>query len=366
MNKLNHFLKLYCYGRLVGNLLTLSVLTGFLLAGCNGTTEKTPDVSAQKISLNTYRFDKDLYAIDTNHVSDGLKNLAAKYPDFLNFYLDTILGYGIHGNFVDTAGPIREGLRVFLTYKDYVGLEDTIKTHYPDTKEIEKQLTDGFKYLKHYYPNQTIPKVMFVNLGLNRLPAFTIDTSILGISLDMFLGPQYPYYRSVGIPDYMGAHMRPFYIPVAAFSVIYSFSHPFVSNDRTLLDLMLQRGKEQYFLHKILPNTPDSVLFGFTQQQLNWCNANEAMTYNFFIHQNLLYSKEVHNTLTYVNDGPYARGLEPVTDVVKTTPGNIGTWLGYKIVSAYMEQHPEVSLAQLLSAPLDAAKMLDDAKYRPK
>jgi hypothetical protein len=333
---------------------------------CNNTSEKAPDVSAQKITLNTYRFDKDLYAIDTNHVSDGLKVLAEQYPDFLNFYLDTIIGYGIHGNYTDTAGPIRKGLRVFLTYKDYVGLEDSIKKHYPDTKQAEELLIEGFKYMKHYFPSYTVPKIMFVNLGLNRLPAFTIDTTILGISLDMFLGAQYPFYRSVGIPDYMGAHMQPSYLPVAAFNVIYSYNHPFVSNDRTLLDMMLQRGKEQYFLHKILPNTPDSVLFGFTQQQLNWCSTNEAIIYNFFIHQNLLYSKEAHNILPYINDGPFAKGLEPASANAKITPGNIGTWLGYKIVSAYMQQHNSMTLPELLNTPVDAAKMLDEAKYRPK
>jgi len=336
-----------------------------LLHSC-GNKSTTPDVSNVKISLDTRRFDKDLYAIDTSHIGTGLQQLSVKYPDFLDFYLDTILSYDVHGNYSDTVRGIRDGLRVFLTYKDYVGLADTIQQHFPDTKGVEAGLTRGFQFMKFYYPQYRIPKVIFVDLNLSKLPAFTIDSSILGVCLDMFLGPHYPYYRSVGVPDYLAPHLRENYVPVAAFSVIYNSRYPFSVEDRTLLDLMIQRGKEQYFLHKVLPDIPDSVLFGFTARQITWCNANEEVIYNYFIHERLLYNKEPNSIMPYVNDGPFTQGLESVTDPIKSTPGNIGTWLGYKIVCAYMAEHPKLSLADFLEQPVNAEKILEQARYRPK
>ncbi len=336
-----------------------------LLAGCNNQGEKIPDVSNIKVSLQTYRFDKDLYAVDTNHIGEGLQKLSLKYPDFLNFFLDTIMAFGINSNFADSNKAIKEGLRVFLTYKDFTGLENTINKHYPDTKETDNELEKGFQYMKYYYPDFNPPKVIYVSLGLRNLPAFTIDTAILGICLDMFLGEEYPYYRSIGIPAYMGSHLAKSYIPVAAFKVIYSHSHPFIMDDRTLLDLMIQRGKEQYFLHKTLPRTPDSVLFGFTQSQVDWCNENEAMIYNFFINRNLLYNKESQNIIPYINDGPFAPGI-PASGKIKSTPGNVGSWLGYKIVCNYMAQHPKVTLEELCNQQTDPAKFLNEARYKPK
>ena len=337
-----------------------------LLAAC-GSKEKAPDVSNIKVSLRTARFDKDLYAIDTNHIGAGLQQLSAKYPWFLNFYLDTILGYGVHGNYSDTVEGIRIGLHELLTHKDYVNLEDTIQHYYPDTKDAEAALTKGFQYMKYYFPNFNVPQVLFVNLILDRkLPAFTIDTSVLGVCLDMFLGPQFPPYVAVGVPAYLAPHLRQNYMPVAAFGVIYNNMHPFTPEDRTLLDMMIQRGKQQYFLPHILPDAPDSVLFGFTARQTEWCQKNEAVIYNFFIHQNLLYNKEPNSTMPFINDGPFAQGLEPVTDTIKVTPGNIGSWLGYKIVSAYMAEHPKVTLPELLMQQTDPAKMLEEARYRPK
>jgi hypothetical protein len=142
--------------------------------------------------------------------------------------------------------------------------------------------------------------------------------------------------------------------------------HPFVPDEKTLLDLMLQRGREQYFLHKVMPHTPDSVLFGFSQTQLKWCEENEAVIYNYFIHGNLLFNKEPQNIMPYLVDGPFARGLEDPSHEVKFSPGNIGTWLGYRIVKSYVDQYPTTTLKDLLNNRHDPPKFLDSAKYRPK
>jgi hypothetical protein len=337
----------------------------FLTVRCNNPTEKATDVSNINVQLKTYRFDKDFFSMDTAHISEGLKKLDAKYPDFLNYYLDTFMTFGIKKNYSDTGLPIRR-LDTFLTYKDFAGLEDTIKKYYPDSKETDEALTKGFRYIKYYLPDATVPRIIYINSGLSNWPAFPLDNNTLCIGLDWFLGDQFPFYRSVGVPSYMAAHQRKSYLPVSAFNAIYMAAHPFAAEDKNLLDLMIQRGKEQYFLHKILPGTPDSVLFGFTGLQVSWCGSNEAFVYNFLIHQGLLYSKDVHNIMPYVTDGPFALGLEPVTDPVKTTPGNVGAWLGYRIVCSYMAQHPHTTLQQLLTLQTDAAKFLDDAHYRPK
>src|SRR6185312_3372915 len=80
-----------------------------ILNGCNN-GEKLPDVSNIKISLQTRRLDQDLAKLDTNKLSAGLQQLKQKYPDFLDFYFDTLMGFGIHSNYVDTNQAIVHGL----------------------------------------------------------------------------------------------------------------------------------------------------------------------------------------------------------------------------------------------------------------
>jgi len=353
-----------CTSNILANIV-LTFLAGFLVAGCKNGNEPKPDLSHIQVDLKTSRFDLDLYRIDTNHIADGLKKLRTQYPDFLDYYLDTIRAYNIHGHYDDTTKGIRNDLRIDLTFRDFVELQDSIAAHFPQSAELGGRLLEGFKLTKFYFNDFTTPRIIFLNMGLSKWPSFPIDKKTIGVGLDMFLGDQYPHYKDVGIPSYMYPHFRESFLPVSVFNTVFQMMYPFQSDDRTLLDLMLQRGREQYFLHHVLPNLPDSVLFGFPEIQLKWCAENEGLVYNFFIHQNLLYSKESHRITAYVYDGPFAKDLESPTDVVKVSPGNIGTWLGYRIVAAYASQHPEISLRDLLNNPVDPAKFLQDARYKP-
>lgn len=336
------------------------------LCSCNDATEKLPDTSGIDIQLKTRRFDTDLYSIDTNNINEGLNQLKIKYPHFLDYFLDTLMAYGIKENYADTSTPIKEGLKPFLVYKDYKELEEYIKKQYPDTKETDKALLDGFKLLKFYYPNHNIPEILYLNMGLSRWTSFAVDSNTMCIGLDMFLGDEFPWYTSVGEPVYMRTHRRRAYIPVSVFTTLYRIGVPMKTQDKSLLELMLQRGKEKYFVHKILPTIPDSVLFGFTARQMEWCEKSEAWAYNFFVKNQLLYSSEAQNIMPYVTDGPFARGMEAANAEEKLTPGNIGSWIGYRMIQSYMEQNKNLSLPELISKQLNIETFLTDAKYKPR
>jgi hypothetical protein len=346
------------YRRKVIHICMLITLLGAF--GCNDKTEKAPDVSGVKVELNTRRFDKDLGAIDTNHIAAGLQQLKQKYPDFLDFFLDTLMGFRINAQYTDTTTGIQKGLRIFLTYKDYRLLFDTVSKHYPDTKDIDEDLEKGFQYMVHYFPGYRTPKVIYMLSWLNNWGAFTISDSIIGVGLDMFLGASYPYYKSVGIPDYMGTKENKDYIPVAVFSAVYENKMPFQAENATLLDMMLQKGKEMYFLSKILPFVPEEKRFGYTKDQLDWCYKNEAQVYNFFIRENLLYDNNWQKILRYVKDAPTATGM------AAESPGNIGSWLGLQIVKAYMNEHSQMDLQQLLKDRTASQQFLQLSKYKPK
>ena len=351
-SKKTFFLRKYCSYWL----LAFMAITG-IMACHNG--DGTPDVSGIKVTLQTRRLDRDLATIDTAHIADGVRALSVKYPDFINFYLDTLMGFGIRGNYSDTNAGIRVNLHSFLTHKDYRGLFDTIATHFPDTKQIDADLTKGFQFMKHYYPAYAVPKVIYFTSGLNNWSAITYGTDIVGVGLDMYLGEQYKYYRSVGIPDYIARNLRPESAPVNVFKSIYNNDHPFITDSRDLLDMMVQRGKEQYFLSKVIPFVPAETRLGFTPAQLAWCAANEAGVYNFFVKEQFLYSTNFQKILRYVTDGPEATGM------AAESPGNVGSWLGWKMVQAFMEAHPTMKMDDLLAIK-DAQQILQQGHYKPR
>lgn len=154
------------------------------LFSCKESNESQPDVSSVTVQLNTRRLDKELKALDTNQLAEGLVRLQKQYPDFLNFYLDTLMGFNINGNYTPDNKGINEGLRSFLTFKDYSDLFDTVSIHYPSTEDVEKELIKGFQYLQHYYPAYKVPKVVYFVSGLSNWGVVSYD-GVLGIGLDI-------------------------------------------------------------------------------------------------------------------------------------------------------------------------------------
>lgn len=338
----------------------LFLLFGFacVIASCSNNGSQAPDVAHVNVQLKSQRLDRDLRALDTNRLAEGLNGLKTQYPVFLNFYLDTIMGFNIQGDYSDTNLGIKEGLKSFLTYKDYVNLFDTVANHYPKTDDLEKDLQKGFQYLKHYYPKFQEPRIVYFISGLMNWGVVSYE-GILGIGLDMFLGPQYPFYAAVGQPGYMYINFRKASIAPSVFSTIYNDFHPFQDEERTLLDMMIQKGKQQYFVEKMLPWISLEDRIGYTATQLKWCEDNEALIYNFFLSQNLMFEKNWNKMRRYVVYGPTSSGMPA------ESPGNIGTWLGLQIVKAYVQQNPNADLETIFN-DVDAEQFLKKAKYKPR
>jgi hypothetical protein len=140
--------------------------------------------------------------------------------------------------------------------------------------------------------------------------------------------------------------------------VMITHEFPFDPSGKKLLDAMIYNGKILYLRSRVMPDSPDSLTTAFAEKDLKWCNDNEPEIWKFFITKNLLYSQDPLEYLKYVNDGPSTSGMPP------EAPGNVGSWEGWRIVSKYMQQHPEVTLQQLMNEQ-EAQKILTESKYRP-
>ena len=56
----------------------------------------------------------------------------------------------------------------------------------------------------------------------------------------------------------------------------------------------------------------------------------------------------------------------PSTDLVfQESPGEVGNWVGWQIVKAYMRRAPDTSLEKMLNLR-DSQQFLEQAKYKPK
>ena len=106
-----------------------------------------------------------------------------------------------------------------------------------------------------------------------------------------------------------------------------------------------------------MPGLPENLLFGFSPEEMKWCHDNEALIYNFFIQNNLLYEKNLQKTMRYVNDGPATPGFDP------KSPGNLGSFVGWKLISNY-SKNKNTDLETTLTTD-DAQEILSGARYKP-
>jgi hypothetical protein len=121
---------------------------------------------------------------------------------------------------------------------------------------------------------------------------------------------------------------------------------------------MINKGKAWWLLDKFLPETPDSIKTGFTAKQVKWSRENEGLIYNSLLANNDLYTTEASLIKNYIGEGPGTDGMPA------SAPGNIGQWIGWQIVKAYADKHPDIKPERLMKE--DPRKIFSEAKYKPR
>lgn len=329
----------------------------FMMAGfgsCLNTGRQKPDVSKVNVNITIERFEKDLFACDTVNYAPCFDALEKKYPYFYNFYLNNLLAIRQPN---DTGRTYQTALKSFIGNANLRALHDSVMLKYPDVTELERSFTDAFRYCKYYFPNKNTPRVV-THISEFGPAAATLDTSLLAVSLDMFLGKDFVYYNSIGLPKYVTYRLHPPFLVPNAMKAWFKALYDAKTADAKLIDRMISEGKMLYFLDLVLPDTPDSLKIGYTAKELQWCFDNEKEMWGFFIERDLLYSSKSLEYMKFIADGPTTTGMPP------ESPGQTGVWMGWQIVRKFMQENPDVTFDQLMQIT-DGQEVLKRSKYKP-
>lgn len=113
-----------------------------------------------------------------------------------------------------------------------------------------------------------------------------------------------------------------------------------------------------YLTKRMLPNQPDSLIFGYTPQQYKWCQRNENNIWTYLIENKLLFTTNLLDINKMINDAPFTSGFS------RESPGRTAVWIGYRIVEQFMERNQEYTLDDLMKVN-DYQYILNKAKYKP-
>lgn len=337
------------------------VLTLFILISLISCSDgkKRPDVSNIKVDLEIQRFEQDLFQLDTSDMAAGIRKLHQKYPTFLNDFMGNILG-------VPLEDP--QASYVLKQYiKEFQPVYSMTKKNFTNFSKYSKEVTEMLRYVKHYFPTYSLPKKIITFVG--PLDAFyqnsmgwsgdIITSEGLGVGLQLHLGKESPIYMEAegsGYPAYISRKFDPEYISVNAAKNIIDDLFPIMKDDQPLIDQMIDKGKRLYVLDRLLPDTPDTLKIGYTAMQLDACEKNEALIWNYFLQNNLLFESDFQKIKPYLTDSPKTEELGD------DSPGFIGLFVGKKIVEKFMDKHPETTLPQLLE--YNSRKLFEESKYK--
>ncbi|NCI47520.1 gliding motility lipoprotein GldB [Sediminibacterium soli] len=327
---------------------TVYVCLLLVLSACSS-KPKTPDVSKVQVSSQTIRFENDFFAVDTLHIDASLQAVYQKYPGFTQDFLFNILGVS-----PDSARDIKLFLR---SYRDMYA--DSRKL-FGDFAPIAAEIRKGMQFVKYYFPEYKLPVRLITFIGPVNSYGNIITADALAIGLQLYMGRDYPLYQTAMsqelYPPFIARKFEPAYIPVNCMKNIIDDMFP---NKVTgpLVEQMVEAGKRQYLLNRLLPETADTLKTGYTAKQLSGCYDNEKNIWSFFVQSDLLFSIDPNMTRDYMNDAPNTQALGP------DSPGNIGQFVGTQIVGKWMQKNKEVPLTALMQTP--AKRIFDEAKYKP-
>lgn len=330
--------------KLIKSTITFILLSFAFIACKDDKCIKAPDISSVEISVNIERLDRKLNKIPTKSAlseilvqnpmfAEGFLNIS-HYPDpenLLNQYYDLLNNASIDSLFIE------------------------VENTFGDFEDIRLQFEEAFRYLKYYYPETKVPKIKTVVTGL--IGDLYLSDSLIIIGLDYYLGLKGKYLPK-DIPGYiLKRYQKEYMVPqiMLMYSNLYNKTN---QKDGSAVADMVYYGKAYYMAKNLLPCSPDSLFTGYSAFETNDIDEHEPVIWASVLENELLFETNPYIKDKFLSERP------KTIEIGENCPGRIGRWIGWRIVQKYAEQHPEISVPEMMAMD-DAQKIFIESKYKP-
>ncbi|PIB37619.1 hypothetical protein BFP72_17990 [Reichenbachiella sp. 5M10] len=223
-------------------------------------------------------------------------------------------------------------------------------------QKVVAELEGGFRFIKYHYPETRDPRVETIITG--QYNDLYVSDSLIVVGLDFFMGMNGKYPPN-DVPAYIvQRYMKESVAPIILSFVSNEYNHIDQSHGTLLAD-MINVGKSYYFVSSALPCKPDSLIIGYTAEEMTLVEANQEVIWANLIENELLYETDHFLKNKFVGESPN------VYEISEKCPGRVGAWVGWQIVRKYMENNPDVTLQELMKET-DGHKIFQKSGYKPK
>ncbi|MBO0937400.1 gliding motility protein [Fibrella sp. HMF5335] len=230
------------------------------------------------------------------------------------------------------------------------------KAQFGDASTLQTGLTEAFDNIQKDFLGFKRPRVATIATGFLG-PDLLVTDSLIVIAVDYFAGPK-AKYRPIGpeFPQYVLRRYQQNYIIPTIVRMISDRFNATDPADQTLLADMVHSGKGLLFTRTILPETPDSLIIGYSDRQLTQTFNSQDQVWAHFIDNQLLYNTSGDIKQRYMEERPF------VAEIGTACPGRIGQWLGWRIVS-YYQTRQKASLPDIMQVK-NAQIMFQQSGYK--
>jgi hypothetical protein len=337
-----------------------SVLNGFLFYACGlflivfaACQHNNSYHLSKKVNIKIDRFEKDLFSINIYNLCDSIPYLTKKYPEFFPLFSAKIIQIGEP----DQPG-FSDRLLAFVSDFTIYNVNKRVNVVFPDLNNVQKEISQVFGIYSSVFPNHSVPNLITCISGFNQ--SIVITDSLLIISLDKYLGSNDEFYKLLypPVPEYVRYVMHPSKIPSDVIRAWLVGEFPYNDVKNNLLSQMIFEGRVMYSTKQIMPAINDTLLWGFTPVQLEFCRKNEKQMWTFLVENKLLFGSDKFMITQYIHEAPFTK------DFSKESPGRAAVWIGYRIIDSFMKQDKSVTLNTLMDET-DYLKILNLSKYNP-
>lgn len=216
-------------------------------------------------------------------------------------------------------------------------VRDTEKK-FADMSVIEDSLNIAFNQLKEELPTLRIPSIYTQISALNQ--SIIVSDSIVGISLDKYLGEDYPLYARYYYP-YQRHTMTPDrIIPDVLFYYLCS-EYAGKQQNRSYAEWIVNVGKIQWIVYKILGFKNPGASMGYTREEVEWMENNESKVWYYLINNRFLQKRGTaeHDWM----EGDFLK-----TYFQTNVPAFMPMWMGTRLVGKFMKKNKHLSVFELL------------------
>lgn len=311
-------------------------ILGILLAiiSCREDQAIQQEIEALEVDFKVKRFDQALAAASAK----GLTPLKKEYPFF----------------FTKRYNDQYWEARMQDTLQKEI--ESQVAKAFPDVVHISQELELLFKHIVYYFPKTKVPNTIMVATDVDYRNKVILSDSLLFVSLSSYLGSEHYFYE--GIARF---HTKNFRKEQLVVDVAHAFAKAKTPPPQSsqFIHHLIYEGKKLYLMEQLLPFIAANEVLSYSLEELGFAQENEVNIWEYFVKKELLFDTDKKLLSRFIDPAPFSKFY---LNLDNETPGRIGRYIGYKIVSSYMTNNDKSLKAMLLQ---DAQTIFNTAKYKP-